>query len=246
MKLAVIADIHGNRSALEAVLSSISGAGVDMIVNLGDHFSGPLDTQGTADLLVQSHMHSILGNHDRYLLEMHRDSMHASDRVACDQLQPDHWQWLKSLAGMATLDDVFLCHGTPESDEKYWLEAVNSDGSVSIAPRRQIEAQALEIDFPLILCAHTHVPRSVRLEDGRLIVNPGSVGCPGYDDIYPVPHIMQTGNPAASYAIVEKITGHWTVNLSTVPYDSTEMVALAKKHGRADWARAVATGWIEE
>ena len=50
--LAVIADIHGNRWALEAVLQDIERRGIQQIVNLGDNLTGPLDPAGTADLLI--------------------------------------------------------------------------------------------------------------------------------------------------------------------------------------------------
>jgi diadenosine tetraphosphatase ApaH/serine/threonine PP2A family protein phosphatase len=66
-----------------------------------------------------------------------------------------------------------------------------------------IESAADGITERLILCAHTHIARGVQLRDGRLIVNPGSVGCPGYHDIHPFPHVMEAGTPAARYAILE-------------------------------------------
>ena len=65
--LAVIADIHGNRWALEAVLQDIDRRGIQQIVNLGDHLTGPLDPGGTADLLSTRDMLSICGNDDRAL-----------------------------------------------------------------------------------------------------------------------------------------------------------------------------------
>jgi hypothetical protein len=45
--LAVLADIHGNRWALEAVLADIRGRGIRAMVNLGDSLYGPLDPAGT-------------------------------------------------------------------------------------------------------------------------------------------------------------------------------------------------------
>ena len=59
----------------------------------------------------------------------------------------------------------------------------------------------------LILCAHTHIARAVRLRDGRLIVNPGSVGSPGYRDNHPFPHVIEAGTPDARYAILELADG---------------------------------------
>jgi predicted phosphodiesterase len=40
---AVIADVHGNSFALEAVLEDIEQRGIQQIINLGDHLTGPLD-----------------------------------------------------------------------------------------------------------------------------------------------------------------------------------------------------------
>ncbi|MGO8026776.1 hypothetical protein AB9E05_34685, partial [Rhizobium leguminosarum] len=62
-----------------------------------------------------------------------------------------------------------------EIDNLYWLESVSPEGVVFLKPIEEIAALAEGIDLPLILCGHSHIPRAVRLSDGRLIVNPGSV-----------------------------------------------------------------------
>lgn len=245
-RFAAIADIHGNSDALEAVLGDMDRLGIATGINLGDHFSGPLDAAGTARLLAARDFISIRGNHDRYLLEQDPAGMGPSDRAAHDQLTPADLDWLRSLPATQTLgDEVLLCHGTPESDSTYWLEEVRADGFIGMADRRWVEAQATVPDATLFLCGHTHVQRAVRLADGRLIVNPGSVGCPGYDDDQPHYHEMQTGTPAAAYAILERAEAGWDITFRQVPYDTARMTALAKAAGRHDWARAVATGWVE-
>jgi len=245
MRLAAIADIHGNHLALEAVLADIARQGVDLTVNLGDHLSGPLEAGLTADLLIRTDMVSIRGNHDRWLLEQAPEVMGPSDRWAHDQLTDDHRTWLATLPATRTVtDSVLLCHGTPASDTTYWLETVRPYGVVSMAPIAEIEAAAAGVAQPLILCAHTHIPRAVRLGDGQMVVNPGSVGCPGYTDDTPIPHAMQAGTPDASYALLEESDGRWRVTFRQVPYDHGSMAALAARRGRPDWASALATGWI--
>ena len=246
MRIAAIGDIHGNSAALKAVLRDIDRCEVDRIVNVGDHFSGPLDARGTADLLLSRDIINIRGNHDRWLIEQKRSEMSPSDRAADCQLEKVHRDWLSSLPPTARLDDVFLCHGIPSSDLIYWMESVKSDGSVCMATQDQIEQHAVGIDSSVIVCGHTHLPRLVRLLDGRLLINPGSVGCPGYDDVSPVPHVMQSGTPDALYAILEKIDDQWSVNLRSVPYDSSKMVSLAVAAGRAEWASSLATGWVSD
>ena len=245
MRFAAIADIHGNCLALEAVLADIDALGIDAVVNLGDHLSGPLEAARTADILIERGFPSIRGNHDRWLVETPPGEMGASDAAAYAQLTDRHKDWLEALAATLVFrDEVFLCHGTPASDTSYWLERVANDAVVHLAPIEDIEAEADGVDFPLILCGHTHIPRAVRLRDGRLVVNPGSVGCPGYGDDAPVRHIMQAATPDACYAVLEKRDGRWHVSFRLVPYDHDAMADLARTRGRSEWASALATGWI--
>ncbi|MBR0900347.1 metallophosphoesterase family protein [Bradyrhizobium tropiciagri] len=245
MKFAAIADIHGNCAALEAVLRDIEALGIRDIVNLGDHLSGPLEARRTADLLMRLSITSIRGNHDRQLVELPLDVMGPSDRHAYRQLEKCHLEWLTGLPASTTFrDEVFLCHGTPDSDTTYWLETVTSDGRICTTPIEEIEHRAAGINASLILCGHTHIPRVVRLRDGRLIINPGSVGCPGYDDAVPVPHKMETGTPDACYAVLERSQQGWGAMFRYVPYDHLSMAELARRNGRAEWASALASGWI--
>lgn len=247
MQFAVLADIHGNAFALEAVLADMRALGITHAVNLGDMFSGPLDARATAALLLDRGFASVRGNHDRYLLEQNRADMGPSDQCAFDQLDQVHLDWLRSLPETRTVfDDVFLCHGTPSSDTRYWLERVGPHGSVEAAPLQDILEQAQGVEAGLILCGHTHIPRFVSLPDGRAILNPGSVGCPAYDDDHPFYHVVETGTPNASYAIAERGTDGWRVTFRSVPYDAGRASALAIRNGRPDWGRALATGRLRD
>jgi len=133
---------------------------------------------------------------------------------------------------------------TPADDNTYWLETILSDGTVRMSPIEAIEPAAARITQSLILCAHTHIARAVRLGDGRLIVNPGSVGSPGYRDIHPSPHVVEAGTPDARYAILEWVDDAWRVTFRHVPYDHDTMAALARRNGHPELASALATGWI--
>jgi len=246
VKFAVLADIHGNSYALEAVLHDMKSLGVEQAVNLGDFFSGPINAVETAALLMEREFLSIRGNHDRYLIEQDPSEMGPSDRVAFDQLSKVHLEWIASLPPTRTVfEDVFLCHGTPRSDAIYWLERVGEDGTVRSANLAEVIVEAEGIDASLLLCAHTHIPRCIRLLDGRTVANPGSVGCPAYDDVVPVYHYMQTGTPNASYAVAEKLHGEWSVTFRSVPYDTRQACERATENKRSDWARALKTGWFE-
>ena len=77
-----------------------------------------------------------------------------------------------------------------------------------------------------------------------MIVNPGSVGCPGYRDSHPFPHIVAAGSPNARYAILEFVGDSWEVTFRHVPYDHDATATLARQNGQAELATAIATGWI--
>ena len=89
-----------------------------------------------------------------------------------------------------------------------------------------------------------HIARTVQLSDGRLIVNPGSVGCPGFDYDVPVYHKAQAATPFASYAILEKTPRGWQPSFRLVRYDNLAMAELARRHGMMDWVSALSSGWI--
>jgi predicted phosphodiesterase len=243
MKFAAIADVHGNCLALEAVLADIKAQGIKDVVNLGDHVSGPLEARRTADLLIERGFPSLCGDQDRRLVELQPAG--TSKRMDFRQLEHKHFDWMASMpATMLYREDVFLCHGSPANDDTYWLDRVAMDGSIRPAPVEDIEADAAGIAASLILCAHTHIPRILRLREGRLVVNPGSVGCPGYDGKLPVYHKVETGTPDACYSILERTPRGWSVTFRYVPYDHIAMADMATRNGMPVWASALATGWV--
>ena len=244
MRFAAIADIHGNYLALEAVLADIHTQSIDAIVNLGDMVSGPLDARRTMDVLKPLDAVHVLGNHDRYLIDRPHEKMGSWERDVYTQLDASDLDWLRAVPPTRVFrDSVFLCHATPASDEAYWLETVLPDGAVRMSSLEAIEKAAEGIGQSLVLCAHTHIARAVKLRDGRMVVNPGSVGLPGYRANHP-PHVVEAGTPDARYAILELRDGTWCVTFRHVPYDHDAMAALARQSGQPDLASVLATGWI--
>ena len=245
MRFAAIADVHGNHLALEAVLTDIRAAGISAIVNLGDMASGPLEARRAMDALMALDAVHVLGNHDRWLIDRPVERMGSWERPAHAQLGIEHFDWLRTVpATQVFRDQVFLCHATPADDNVYWLETVMPDGSVRMSTLEAIEKAAEGIRQPLIMCAHTHIARAVRLRDGRLVVNPGSIGVPGFSYNVPFPHLIEAGTPDARYAILELSSGSWRVTFRHVPYDNHAMAELARRNGDAEFASALSTGWI--
>jgi putative phosphoesterase len=242
MKLAVIADIHGNLPALDTVLADIAARGVDLTVNLGDIVSGPLFPRRTAERLMPLGFSTIRGNHERQLLTHGPDEIGASDRFAAAALTIDQKAWLASLPETLRIgDDILLVHGTPASDLDYFLETVEGDGIRPATPA-EIEQRAGTVAARLILCGHTHTQRIARTADGRTIVNPGSVGVPAYRDDEP-PHKVETGSPQARYAIVE-MGDEIAVEMIALDYGWDAVADVAEVNGRPEWARALRTGRV--
>ncbi|MGI4861364.1 MAG: metallophosphoesterase family protein [Janthinobacterium lividum] len=245
MKIAVISDIHGNLFALRAVLDAIAARGVDRIVNLGDLASGPLQPAETIDLLMPLGVTTIKGNHERQLLEDAPARMRLSDAYAHGCLRPDQLAWLETLPATLMIENaVLLVHGTPASDVTYFLETVTQDGCRP-ATTDEVAVLAGTTRASLILCGHTHLQRSLALDDGRLIVNPGSVGLQAYDDTHPFPHRMEAGSPHARYAIVTYGEDGWHVDFHRVGYDWDAAAAVAVAHGRPEWATPLRTGYVD-
>lgn len=245
MRIAAISDIHGNLAALDAVLDDIRKCGVDLVVNLGDILSGALLPVETADRLIPLQLPTIRGNHERQVLAGNPERMRLSDLHAFKLLRADQIAWMASLPETLRVDgDVLLVHGTPDSDLTYFLHTVDANGCRE-ATHAEIEERAGDVNASLILCGHTHVGGAARLQDGRLIVNPGSVGLQAYDDDQPFPHRMETGSPHARYAIVSRTASGWDTEFRTVEYDWDAAAALAEANGRQDWICALRTGFVQ-
>ncbi len=243
MRIALIADVHGNIRALEAVRADIAKRRVDVVVNLGDHVSGPLQAAATADLLMQESYIQIRGNHDRQLIDRSPADMGLSDRAAHGQLKSGHVAWLAGLPATRMLgEDVLLCHGSPGDDLQYLLEEVDGD-RVRLASPHVIRERLGDARAALILCGHTHVHRVVSLPGCAWVVNPGSVGVQAYEDTSPALHYVETGSPHARYAVIDWQSGSPRVEFIALEYDWDSASKEAAKAGRADWAHALATGY---
>ncbi len=243
MRIAILGDIHGNLGALEAVLADIEGRDVEMTVNLGDVVSGPLQPRETADRLMGLSIPTIRGNHERQLLTFMVEQMGESDRFATSQLRDEQRAWIAGFPETLEIEGVFLCHGTPKRDLDYFLDTVDETGCRPAA-LAEVEDRAVDCGASLIVCGHTHLPRQMRLGDGRMVLNPGSVGLQAYPAKWPHSHIMEAGSPHARYAVAERANGAWSVEQIELAYDWDGAARLAETNGRADWAVGLRTGRV--
>lgn len=241
MKTAIISDIHGNVDALQAVLLDIRNRDIKDIYNLGDSLYGPLFPIETYKLLVKENIQTISGNGDRILLDTHTNN--PTIKYVQHLLDEGHKDWISGLPFSLETEEFYFCHGTPTSDETYLLEEMNPNGS-SLKKTEDILKLINGISQNIIFCAHSHIPRVVYLPNNKIVINPGSVGLPAYEDELPIHHKMESGSPHARYTIVTKIEDDWMIEQISIPYNRDAAIKQSEKNGRVDWVVALQTGRI--
>ncbi len=243
MRIAVIADIHGNLPALEAVLADIAMRGVERIVNLGDVASGPLWPRETVERVRALAMPTVRGNHDRWGAGDDPASMGPSDRFAWHELDHAQRDWLGGLpATLSVAPGILAFHACPADDNFYLVETVGN-GRLVRDTVPEISARLGNSDASVVLCGHSHIPQLVQLPGGPLILNPGSVGCPAYDDMdSPHPHVSESGAPHARYAVLTLSDDRIAVEQIAISYPWDIAAERAARNGRPNWAHALRTG----
>jgi diadenosine tetraphosphatase ApaH/serine/threonine PP2A family protein phosphatase len=96
----------------------------------------------------------------------------------------------------------------------------------------------------VVLCGHSHQQHLIQLPDGPLILNPGSVGCPSYDDPGNNPHVSESGSPHARYAVLAIDDVQVSAEMIAIAYDWKAASARAETNGRPEWAHGLRTGWF--
>jgi predicted phosphodiesterase len=243
MTLAVIADIHGNLPALEAVLADIARRGVTRIVDLGDCASGPLWPRETCEVLMTRGYPTVRGNHDRWVATLAPADMYPSDRYTFGALDEKQRRWLGDLPATLRLDpDILAVHGRANDDNSYLLEDIEQ-GRLVRASADTVAQRLGPTDAALVLCGHSHQQHVMRLPEGPVVLNPGSVGLPAYRDPEGIAHVSEMGSPPARYALIEDDGSAVTIELVALDYDHASAVKRAAANGNAGWAHALATGF---
>jgi predicted phosphodiesterase len=174
VRVAALADVHGNAPALEAVLAEVEASRAALIVFCGDLTWGPLpvETLALVDRLSLPAMF-VRGNADRAVAEVQSredlSEIEAYQRLAHGELHERLAAFESSVSVDVTgLGPTRFCHGSPRSDE----ECVTPETS-----EERVRAFTADVPERVVVHAHTHVQyeRSVA---GCRLVNPGSVGMP--------------------------------------------------------------------
>lgn len=168
MRIGLLADIHANSPALEAVLEAMPN--VDQLVCLGDivgynpYPQEALSTvRETCDIVIQ-------GNHDRSITHpahVGNEQAVAGLRLAKEELSEEQTAFLTNLSEKTELHDgrFLAVHSHPKHTDRYVMPGLFDT----------VEKYLEEYDA--IFLGHTHVQSTKDFENG-VIVNPGSVGQP--------------------------------------------------------------------
>lgn len=244
MRIAVIADIHGNVLALEAVLADLERrGGADRIVDLGDCASGPLWPAETMARLEALGALTVRGNHDRWVGTLAPEAMSPVDRFTHDALTPNQRSHLGNLPVTADVAPGILAfHAGPEDDCLYLIDKV-VEGELARDRPEAIAARLGRLDpaVRLVLCGHSHRPDCVRLGD-VLVVNPGSVGLPAYKVTEAPAHVSESGTPFARYVILDWDGAAPRLDFIAVPYAHEEAARQAEANRSPGWAESLRTG----
>ena len=191
MKALIVSDIHSNKDAFQAVIENAKQhGGFDEIWSLGDLVGYGPEPSGCIELL-RSYPHSaVAGNHDlaatgNLSLDRFNPYAAAANRWTAAQLTVDQADFLGELPLILEIDEFTLAHGSPR--DPIWEYLITEEAAI---------ACFTHIETYWCLVGHSHMPflcipradgasfmafpegRSIQLDEGALIVNPGSVGQP--------------------------------------------------------------------
>ena len=215
MRIAIVSDIHGNRTAFEAVLKDLREMVPDLILHGGDLPHGGSSPAWTVDQIRDLGWPGVLGNTDEMLFAPQSltdfasrlpnlrsmfdaiEEMAAATRAA---LGGERIEWLRTLPRIYKQDSLALVHASPESTWRAPApEAADEELSAVYSPLQR----------PLVVYGHIH--RSfIRTVDGMTVVNTCSVSL-SYD-----------GDPRAAYLILDGMTP----SIRRVEYDVAREVDL--------------------
>jgi predicted phosphodiesterase len=227
MRIAIVSDIHGNRTAFEAVLADLRQTSPDLILHGGDLADGGASPVEIVDSIRDLAWPGVVGNTDGMLFRP--ESLQEFAREASPQLQPlfavieemaaasrqalgeERLAWLRELPRIQIHGPMALVHASPES---LWR-----------APAPEVSDAELESVYsplgqPIAIYAHIH-RAYIRSVSGMIVANTGSVSL-SYD-----------GDRRAAYLLLDESRPA----IRRVEYDVAREIAALSHRGlpHADW-----------
>lgn len=229
MRIALISDIHGNLTSLEAVLADIARQEVNQIIFLGDAVTLGPQPREVFSRLRELGCPCILGNHETFLLAPALLKDYTNQPWVLEvitwcrqQLTPDDLAFLHTFHPYleVSLDperpkaSKMLCfHGSPHS---------NQDVILATTEKKKLKKMFAGHKAAIMAGGHTHV-QMMRQHNGTVLLNPGSVGMPFQATPFKgAPRIL----PWAEYAMVNWSNRVLSIDLRRVPV-SLEAILVA-------------------
>jgi putative phosphoesterase len=213
-KIAVLADVHANLHALEAVLADAREKGVEVFLNAGDFVGYGAFPNEVIEILRSNKVLSIIGNYDLKVLEGRSSNSGEKDiafKYARKKLTRTNKAYLNSLPKNITLEikekKLLMVHGSPESIEEHVYPNTSSK-------RLREVISGSEVNILIVGHSHRQFSRTI---DEVAIINPGSVG--RSDD----------NNPKAAYAIIG--FNPFSVELIRISYDFETAAQAIRREG---------------
>lgn len=232
-RIAILADIHANLPAFEAVISDIERESPDEIIIAGDLVGRGPQGSAVVERVQQLGWPSVRGNHEDYLINFYHGRIPdewketeewAASRWMANELSAEHITYIESLPfsmQSALVPDLHIYHGTPASNQEGLGTWTSSD---------RLEEIAGEISGTAFATAHTHRPL---LEEvgGVTFVNVGSVGLPF------------NGDWRAQYAILthDATRGSWEVEFRQIEWDRDAFLETYETSGFLDEGKITST-----
>jgi putative phosphoesterase len=217
MKVGLLGDIHGNKLALNAVLSAARLEGVEKLLVTGDLVGYYCHSSEVLNALAEWEAFVVRGNHEEMLIKARFDSEFlvgvdrkygSGLRCALEQLEERQLHELCGLPHPLDLEidgcRILLCHGSPWDLDQYIYP--NSEAALM--------KRCFESDHDLIVLGHTHYPMLQEVGK-KLLVNPGSVGQP------------RNRIPGAQWAVFD--TMKRMVDFFNVDYDTAPLVEESRR-----------------
>lgn len=221
MKIAVIADIHANIFALEAVLADIELEKPDQIVCLGDLVGYATFPNEVINLIRARDILTIQGNYDesvgenRLVCGCDYSDPHQQENAGKSlnwtklTVTPENKEWLRNLPKEQRIcvegKDILFIHGSPRQNNEYLYEE-----------SKVLQEILDQYPFDVMVCGHTHKPY-IRVMGERCIVNAGSAGKPKH------------GRPDATYVLMNVQCAGISFTIREVPYDYEQTAAAIEQ-----------------
>lgn len=220
-QIAIFGDIHGNSSALNAVLDDIDSRGFKHLYCLGDLVGYGTFPNEVIETIRERDIPTIMGNYDQGVGNNSDDCGCAYKTEIAKQLGQQSIAWtnanttdenkvfLRGLCRQIRLEmgekRVLLVHGSPRKINEYLYQD---------RPDSSLERILDQANADVMVCGHTHLPFHKILPSKRHVINAGSVGKP------------KDGDPRACYIVLTVKDGVVDVKFNRVEY-AVENTALA-------------------